>query len=227
MELLGSHPNILQVIGSSTYQGVPCLVLPWMYNGTIVEYILSKSNAPSAQTLCRKKLVRFFLLNIWFLVNNNDFIRRGTLRESNILVSENGDAVIADFGLSAFTECRSYWNFPIGYNTDDSGKSGAGTLRWMAPELFIPEDFDRSAALPTFESEVFAFGMTIYEIYSGRIPHYEDNICLVISNITKGNRPQRPAGLPDHIWRLIQKCWAHQPAVRLTIEAIHMRLRRE
>ena len=69
MELLGPHPNILQIIGSSIHQGVPCLVLPWMENGNIAEYILSGSDVPGAGVCCRKKLVRFFFPSDLWLMN--------------------------------------------------------------------------------------------------------------------------------------------------------------
>ena len=98
-------------------------------------------------------------------LNHICLVNHLSLSQSNILINDNGDAVIADFGLSTFPECRSDWNFATGYSdTEDYENSGIGTLRWMAPELLLPEDFDRATARPTFASDIFAFGMTIYEV---------------------------------------------------------------
>jgi serine/threonine protein kinase len=43
-------------------------------------------------------------------------------------------------------------------------RSGAGSPRWMAPELLVPEAHNKTSARPTFESDVFSFGMLIYEV---------------------------------------------------------------
>lgn len=43
-------------------------------------------------------------------------------------------------------------------------QSGVGSARWRAPELLHPEAWGMSNALPTFASDVFAFGMVIYEV---------------------------------------------------------------
>lgn len=32
--------------------------------------------------------------------------------------------------------------------------------------------------------------------------------------IAKGLRPERPEGMPDHYWELIQKCWDQNPSNR-------------
>jgi len=43
-------------------------------------------------------------------------------------------------------------------------QSGVGSARWRAPELLHPEAWGMLSALPTFASDVFAFGMVIYEV---------------------------------------------------------------
>lgn len=47
-------------------------------------------------------------------------------------------------------------------DTDESSR--AGTLRWMAPELFLPENFGRLYVRPTYQTDIFALGMVIYEV---------------------------------------------------------------
>ena len=80
--------------------------------------------------------------------------------QSNILITDEGRAVLTDFGLSRVTESMG----PTGNTTS----SAAGSIRWQAPELFLELNYD--APLPimlkrrTKASDVWAFGCTVYEV---------------------------------------------------------------
>jgi serine/threonine protein kinase len=41
---------------------------------------------------------------------------------------------------------------------------GSGTLRWTAPELLIPKEFDLDKSVPSKESDIYSLGMVIYEV---------------------------------------------------------------
>jgi hypothetical protein len=49
----------------------------------------------------------------------------------------------------------------------------------------------------------------------------------IAMKVLRGDRPHRPtpdacdgAIFPDHLWQLVQKCWAHDPTIRPTIDEI-------
>lgn len=44
--------------------------------------------------------------------------------------------------------------------------------------------------------------------------------------ILTGERPDRPDGIDDTLWRIIQGCWQHDPDARLTSEVLGSQLRR-
>lgn len=73
----------------------------------------------------------------------------------NILINSDGHAVIADFGLGAVLSTNSFATI---------AESGGGTERWMAPELLDPEQYGFSHCSPSKESDIYAFGMVIYEV---------------------------------------------------------------
>jgi len=68
-----------------------------------------------------------------------------------VLIDDSGKACIADFGLSKI--CSA------GTSATQAGKV-SGTLRFLAPEAL------RGHPL-TFETDVYAFGMVIYEVLHG------------------------------------------------------------
>lgn len=67
----------------------------------------------------------------------------------NILMSANGRAFLADFGIakSADTETKA-----------QTTEKTNGTKFWMAPELF------KDAAHATKASDIYAYGMVCYEV---------------------------------------------------------------
>lgn len=73
----------------------------------------------------------------------------GDIKGTNILISPTVDALVADFGLAKLSDT----------STAPSLK-GAGSNRWQAPEVL------RGEAHRTLSSDVYSFGMTIYEVES-------------------------------------------------------------
>jgi serine/threonine protein kinase len=86
----------------------------------------------------------------------------GDIKATNILVSDDIHALLCDFGLSKFADEQT-----------TTAYKGAGTERWMAPELY---DGDPK----TFESDVYAFGITIYQVTRRVHPMYQGMIRRVL-----------------------------------------------
>ena len=61
--------------------------------------------------------------------------------------------MLTDFGIAR-----------INSDGDDVCEEGMGSLRWMAPELLMPEG--GSFACHTTATDVWAFGMTMFEVRS-------------------------------------------------------------
>ncbi|KAF8959814.1 kinase-like domain-containing protein [Flammula alnicola] len=231
MEILRPHPRILALLGISSYDGVPCIVTPWMEHGTINEFLRL-----NAGMICRKKLVRT-LITLRQIVDAMVYMKKsnivhGDLKGTNILVDQDGNACIADFGLSVLGDRHSSSSITGITPTDEissssvphSTHSGAGSPRWMAPELHLPEKWGNESARPTFQSDIFALGMVIYEIYSGKVPFYECNNCVAIYHIIQGKRPPRPARILDDLWHIAEQCWDADPCLRPSVESIHAQL---
>ena len=71
----------------------------------------------------------------------------GDVKGANVLISPALTAQLCDFGLSKFADTA----------TSTGGKGGS--LPWLSPERM-----DRPDSPRTKESDVYAFGMTIYEV---------------------------------------------------------------
>lgn len=143
----------------------------------------------------------------------------GDLKCVNILVDENEKACLADLGLT-------------GLQYEDKSEFIAGTTvfastrRWTAPEIFDPERFGMSQSRLTKESDVYAFSMVLWEIFTGTNPFVDLPRGLsnhkITSFIVDGHRMQRPVqatslGLSDEMWAIMERCWTHEPSGRPSI----------
>ena len=134
------------------------------------------------------------------------------IEKANILIDENGHALLSDFGLLAI--------IPDTTNIVSSNSfSQAGTHRWMSPELLYPERFGLEHCLPTEPSDCYALGMVVYEVLSGKLPFHRHGRYVVVAKVLEGERPERPRGVEgawfsDDIWSVLEHCWEPTPRDR-------------
>ena len=134
------------------------------------------------------------------------------LNKVNILIDENRNARLADFGLLTIVSDPAIF-------TTLSSLAGRGTVRWMSPELFSEEH------RPTVESDCYALGMVIYEVLSGKIPFASSGNLFTQQKILRGDHPERPGGVQgswftNDLWEMLRCCWATRPESRPSIRAV-------
>lgn len=91
-------------------------------------------------------------------------LHRGHLYQTNILISDVGNALITDFGLSSVLE-----EFSLTESRLLAAKLGtsvlAGSTRWMAPELILTLVEDDGMVPPiTTASDVYSFACVCLEV---------------------------------------------------------------
>ncbi|KAG6807084.1 hypothetical protein H0H92_008840 [Tricholoma furcatifolium] len=136
----------------------------------------------------------------------------GDLKCLNILVTEDEQACLADFGQSFVTD-------PDGVTGISSAPISGGTAGFQAPELL---DINGEGKVRrTKASDVFAFGMSCYEMFAGTAPFGAVSALSANYRIIQGLRPNQlnepihlKRGLTAEMWDLMQYCWAGQPAQR-------------
>ena len=91
-------------------------------------------------------------------------------------------------------------------------------VRWMAPETFNPR-------VSTIWSDIWSFGMVMYEILTRKDPYHEDPMFTVIAKVAGGKTPQRPEVIvDDKMWDLMMDCWTLKPRERPPIQDVIRRL---
>jgi Protein kinase domain len=118
------------------------------------------------------------------------------LKPANVMVDSHGDARITDFGLALSA-------------TDDQEGDIAGTPAYMAPEQL-------QGAPATVQSDLYALGLVMYELFTGRRAHaaktFPDRIRDITSEITQPSNHIRD--IDPAVERIILRCLASDPAQR-------------
>lgn len=136
----------------------------------------------------------------------------------NILIDGTGHARLADFGMLTIARDAT------GVTASNTFEQG-GTVRWMSPELFSPDQFNLKDGRPTKQSDCYALGMTIYEVLSGQVPFVGHGNPFVMVKVLKGERPVKPRDtegrwFTDEIWNVLELCWKHSPGDRPRVEDV-------
>ncbi|KAL5520908.1 hypothetical protein ACEPAF_2911 [Sanghuangporus sanghuang] len=190
------HRNVLPLYGF-TYGFSPgagsqlaSLVSPWMPNGTARKYLERRSVSERIRVLTGVADGLCYL-------HRHDVVH-GDLKGDNIMIDINYEPKIADFGLSKLIDEVS--------STVTMTHTGNqfGSVRWSAPELILQPG-------ATLESDVWAFGMTILELFTSAPPfqHLKQDPQVIIE-LHKGKVPPRPglsSGLDDLLWDTCCDCW--------------------
>lgn len=126
----------------------------------------------------------------------------GDLKAGNVLLTRGKSVRICDFGMS---EAKNRSKTMTTANT--MGKM-ALTVAWSAPELF--EDDPKS-----FSTDIYALGVTLWEVYERRVPFGNMPEAAVVSQILAGKRPKfSSSDIPANVKRIIEVCWSARPNER-------------
>lgn len=125
------------------------------------------------------------------------------LKPHNVLITRQGHAKIADFGLAKV----------VGESSPGSNNGVMGTFQYMSPEQL------RSPSKVRFRADLYSMGVTLYEMVTGRRPFPDGEWREIAHHIEKSPpnpisalRPQVPARLQDFIYACLQKKPSQRPA---------------
>ncbi|XP_010792372.1 ankyrin repeat and protein kinase domain-containing protein 1-like isoform X2 [Notothenia coriiceps] len=131
------------------------------------------------------------------------------LKPSNVLLNDNLNAKIADFGLSRVSASASNSN-------KETGAIG-GSYKYMPPEALESASYE-----PVRSFDVYSYGILLWTIATGKDPYPLGNYDRVASSIPQGHRPcckeieqMKVDGLKELI-HLMKRCWDGSPNQRPT-----------
>ncbi|KAK0187667.1 kinase-like domain-containing protein [Armillaria mellea] len=160
------------------------------------------------KNFCREALVwrnLFCLISPWMEYGNimtclsERPLQIQRIPAANILVKDDLSCCLSDFGLSLAVESQ------VGASSSSRAFLG-GSLRWMPPEIMDDKQFDPAYITAR---DVYSFGCTVIEIYTGKPPfsHIRKEAAIINEVLTCGNLQDRPPDIPDWMWeKMVLKC---------------------
>lgn len=108
-----------------------------------------------------------------------------------------------------------------------------GTWSYMAPELLHPRKFGLRNGRVSKQTDVYAFGIVVYEVLTGRPPYGAGVLrqAEIILRVMEGRRPSKPDKAGDicfggGTWELARQCWDQDRDKRPTVKKILKHFRR-
>ncbi|KAG2444325.1 hypothetical protein HXX76_001082 [Chlamydomonas incerta] len=219
------HANIVQLLAANLNPACPCLVVELMDTSldkllygvdaaagpaaTVDASARSAPLAPRSQAplLPLPKVLHIALQVARALAYLHPTIIHRDLKPANVLISDPGSASpvvkIADFGLSRLQD-----TVLITAHVD------VGTAPYMAPEAL-----DARNCVITHHSDMYSYGIMLYEMLAGVRPWRGLNMLQVaVAVCEKQQRPRLEdlgeARCPPALWALVSQCWDPVPERR-------------
>ncbi|OVA12656.1 Protein kinase domain [Macleaya cordata] len=126
------------------------------------------------------------------------------LKLENLLLDENGNLKVSDFGLSALAESK---------HQDGLLHTTCGTPTYVAPEVITRRGYDGSTA------DIWSCGVILFVLLAGYLPFQDSNLMEMYKKIAKGEF-KCPKSFPREVRRLLSKILDTNPNTRISIANI-------
>jgi serine/threonine protein kinase len=190
-----NHPHILVVheageVGEQLY-----LVTEWIDGGTVRDWL--RRDQPSL----RQKLELVVSVADALAAAHQAGILHRDIKPENILVSKAGYAKLADFGLAKLMDQPSGTEATRTIGETTQPGTVVGTIAYMSPEQVSGAPID-------LRSDIFSFGILLYELLSGVRPFQGVSDLLVLESIRHAEPTplgERCPGLPPLLRNIVDK----------------------
>ncbi|MBI4168407.1 MAG: protein kinase [Acidobacteria bacterium] len=196
-----SHPNVCTVFGLDESEGVLIIAMEYLAGKPLSKILERRALRPEQAARLGRHVAS------GMAAAHDKGIVHGDLKPSNIIVTEEGVAKILDFGLARRFRGRRDPDETAIMGLAETGYF-AGTPSYMSPEQALGEP-------ATTASDVFAFGVVLYEMLTGRRAFVGENILQVFSRIRAVDPGLYAAEVPQPFSRVLRLALVRDPAHRL------------
>jgi serine/threonine protein kinase len=197
------HPNILQFVGV-TLRAPFCIVTACVDGRSLFDLLHRNEGWPMPGPTERMRIAIGMARGLEYLsvmrLLHRDF------KSQNVLVDQQFNAVICDFGLARTRGRRMSMEL--------------GTVQWAAPEVMLPGKPDYDCGVDTY-----SMAIVLWELATLALPYKGTRATVVAVQVChSGLRPAMPDFVPEPLADLIRGMWDQNPRNRPPIEEVRRRL---
>ncbi|MEP7038471.1 MAG: protein kinase, partial [Acidobacteriota bacterium] len=191
-----NHPNILVIHEIGETGDANYIVSEYIEGETLREVILKTSlDLPEILEIAAQ------IANALVSAHQANIVHRD-IKPENIIVRPDGFVKILDFGLAKLVEQKAVGFEDKTVKQNETAKGVIlGTVNYMSPEQAKGEKIDT-------RTDIFSFGVTLYEMIAGRTPFASDSMSETFANLIN-SEPQPlsrfTTNVPDELQRIISK----------------------
>ncbi|XP_061858293.1 serine/threonine-protein kinase 10 isoform X2 [Colius striatus] len=166
------HRHIVKLLGAFYWDGKLWIMIEFCPGGAVDATMLELDRGltePQIQVICRQMLEALRYLHSKKIIHRD-------LKAGNVLLTQDGDIKLADFGVSAKN-----------MKTLQKRDSFIGTPYWMAPEVVMCETMKDTPY--DYKADIWSLGITLIEMAQIEPPHHELNPMRVLLKIAKSDPP--------------------------------------
>src|SRR5579863_598103 len=196
-----NHPHILTVYDAGEFEGRQYLVTEFVDGGTL------KSWAKQEPRTWRQIVELLTGVADGLAAAHQAGILHRDIKPDNILVAKNGYAKLADFGLAKLDEGAH--GEATRTVTEGRTRLGmiVGTIAYMSPEQASGKPLDA-------RSDIFSFGIVLYEILGGKRPFTGASDLELLKTIIHGSPEPLQVEIPLALRMVVEKALEKEPAER-------------
>nr|ACU57073.1 CBL-interacting protein kinase 25 [Oryza sativa Japonica Group] len=198
------HPNVVRIHEVMVNKRRICVVMEYVRGGALYRYF-RRGPSGGAAGLREHEARRFFqqLVSAVAYCHSRGVFHRD-IKLDNLLVDEQGNLKVADFGLSALADME---------RREAHLQTVCGTPLFLAPEVFKRRGYDGAKA------DVWACGVVLYVLLTGRKPFPDEHVSRLYRLIGQ-NQFQCPPSFSPDLARLVRRLLQPDPDRRITIPEI-------
>jgi serine/threonine protein kinase len=196
-----NHPHVAGIYGLEESDGLRALVMELVEGDDLSEHI-ARGPIPLADALPIARQI----VEALDAAHGQGIVHRD-LKPANIKIRRDGAVKVLDFGLAKAEPRSSAQIHPAALTATGII---VGTPAYMSPEQSKGQAADR-------RSDVWAFGVVLYEMVTGRHPFRGDDVSETLASVLR-RQPDwtvLPAATPPPVRRLLRRCLEKDPARRL------------
>ena len=197
-----NHPHIITVYDVGEFEGYQYLVTEYVDGGTLKDWARAEKRS------WRPILELMIGVADGLSAAHEAGITHRDIKPANILVTKSGYAKLADFGLAKLVEPTSL-DEATRTLTREATRPGVvvGTIAYMSPEQASGKSLDS-------RSDIFSFGIVLYELLSGQRPFdAKTDLELLQTIIHSAARPLEPE-IPQGVRNIVEKALEKDAADR-------------